>query len=495
MACCYDVRRLYMRLMQGLRIGFACVVALAAADGCASSSSSSETGSSGQDGGVGAVRLDGASDAKAMVALDDASSSGESIGSSSVESASSSSGSGSSSSSSSSSGSASVDGGAPSGSAGYAIALASPGGADFEYTVEVTIGTQSFVLSIDTGSSTAAVAGTGCSGCTGVSPLYTPSSSATTSGQKADSTYEDGSGWSGPVYKDTVSLGNGSPSVSLRLADITQAMDFFDGGNDYQGILGLGPSQNVVNGTTAYMPAVMAAGVANIFAFELCDGMGANAGTMWLGGNGGLGGTIVYTPLLAIDDNNPFYAINVDGMSLGGTSVVANASSTFAQPVLDTGTSLFYVPTSVFNTFQSTLEASSGFQAVFGTMTFATSGQDAGCVTDATVTDAQVESMLPKLSLSLPSVTSGQPDGTIQASALDTYLYNGGGGTYCLAIQDGGSQDPSTFGDAFMQAFGISVDLDKQQVGFGATGCLAPQFHRVRHPAKVGPHRPARSHR
>jgi hypothetical protein len=141
------------------------------------------------------------------------------------------------------------------------------------------------------------------------------------------------------------------------------------------------------------------------------------------------------------------------------------------------------------------LKASSGFQAVFGTNTFATSGQNEGCLTDATVTDAQVESMLPQISLSLPSVTSGQPDVTIQASPLDTYLYNGGSGQYCLAIQDGGTQDPSTFGDAFMQAFGISIDLDKQQVGFGATGCLAPQFHPARHPAKRGPHRPARARR
>ncbi len=354
----------------------------------------------------------------------------------------------------------------------------------------MTVGGQTFAMQIDTGSTTAAVAGTGCSGCTAVTPLYTPSSSATATGQNASSKYEDGSGWSGPIYADKVGLGNGSPSVSIDLADITSATGgFFSGQNDYQGILGLGPSGNAVSGTTGYMPAVMGAGVTNIFAFQLCDNTGSNAGTMWLGGDGSPGSPLVYTPLVAISDNNPYYAINVDGMSLGATSIVTSASSTFAQPVLDTGTSLFYVPTSVFNAFQTALEASSSFKTLFGSNTFASSGTNAGCLTDASVTDAQVESSLPPMTLSLPNATSGQPDVTIQASALDTYLYDGGSGQFCLAIQDGGTQDPSTFGDAFLQAFVTIVDVQGGRVGFSPTGCVAPQVRRVRHPAKNGPHR------
>lgn len=354
----------------------------------------------------------------------------------------------------------------------------------------MTVGGQSFTVQIDTGSTTLAVGGTGCSSCTGVSPLYTPSSSAKATGQTGSSQYEDGSGWSGPIYADAVGLGNGSPSVSVDFVSITSTTgQFFSGQNDYQGILGLGPAGNAVTGTTGYMPAVMSAGVANVFAFEVCDGTGSNAGTMWLGGDGSPGSTPVYTPLLAISDNNPYYAINVDSMSLGGTSIATNASSTFQGPVLDTGTSLFYVPTSVFDAFQTALEASSGFKKLFGSNTFATSGQDQGCVTDANVTDAQVESTLPPLTLSLPNVTSGQPDVTIQASALDTYLYDGGSGQFCLAIQDGGTQDPSTFGDAFLQAFVTIVDLKGGRVGFSQTSCPAPQVRRVRHPAKKGPHR------
>ncbi len=387
-------------------------------------------------------------------------------------------------------------GSTPAGPAGYAIPLASPEGADYEYTASVTIGAQSFAMSIDTGSTTLGIGGMGCTTCTGVTPLYAPSSTAMATGKRGDTEYEDGTGWSGPVYTDTVGLGNGSPSVSMEFVDITKATgqggnSFFDGSNDEQGILGLGPSQNALSNTTGFMPALMAGGVTNTFAFELCDSTGPNAGTMWLGGDGAPGSSVVYTPLIAISDNTPFYAIDVDGVSLGGTTVVSNASNTFAQPVLDTGTSLFYVPTSVFNTFQSTLQASSGFTTLFGSNTFATSGQDAGCLTDASVTDAQVEAMLPPITLSLPNMGGGA-DVTIQASALDTYLYDGGNGQFCLAIQDGGTQDPSTFGDAFMQGFHIVVDIPGGRVGFAPPACVAPAIHRQHHPAKTGPHRAPR---
>jgi hypothetical protein len=379
--------------------------------------------------------------------------------------------------------------GSSGGTAGYAVPLSAPVGPDFEYTAQVTVGNQSFAMQIDTGSTTAAVAGTGCSGCTGVSPVYTPSSSATDTGQAGSTQYADGSGWSGEIYADTVALGNGSPPVSVDLVDMSMATDnFFSGQNDYQGILGLGPLQNAISGTNGYMPAVLSAGVPSVFAFQLCDGTGSNAGTMWLGGDGSPASTPVYTPLLAISDNNPYYAINVDGMSLGGTPIVTNASNTFQQPILDTGTALFYVPTSVFDAFQTALEASSGFTALFGSNTFATSGANQGCVTDASVTEAQVEAMLPALSLSLPNATGG-PDVTIQASALDTYLYDGGGGQFCLAIQDGLGQDPtSVLGDAFLQAFVTIIDLQGGRAGFSPTGCPAPQSHRVRHP-KRGPRR------
>jgi hypothetical protein len=210
---------------------------------------------------------------------------------------------------------------------------------------------------------------------------------------------------------------------------------------------------------------------------------------MWVGG-AGTPASVLYTPLVPITDANPYYSINVDALSLGATSVVSNASSTFQQPVIDTGTALFYVPTSVFTKFEATLAASTGFKALFGV-----SSLSSGCVTGAGVTDAQVESSLPPIVLSLPNITSGQADVAIQASALDTYIYNAGGGQYCLAIQDGGTVDPSTFGDAFMQAFHIVIDVTNGRVGFASTTtCVPPAAaHPIRQPAENLPHRAPRA--
>jgi hypothetical protein len=360
---------------------------------------------------------------------------------------------------------------------GFAIPLTSPDRADYLYTALVTIGNQNFAMYMDTGSTTLGVAGTGCtSGCTGVSPLYTPSASATATGKTASAEYADGSGWRGPVFSDTVGLGNGSPPVALDLVEITLATgNFFDTNNDYQGILGLGPQDLAEQNTNGYIQAVVGSGLDNIFAFELCDNTGANAGTMWVGGDGSPA-SAQHTPLVPIDNNNPYYAINVNALSLGSTSIVTNASSTFQQPVLDTGTSLFVLPTSVYNLFKSALVASAGFKALFPGRSLLN-----GCASGASVTDAQVESELPPIMLSLPNLTSGQPDVTIQASALDTYLYNAGYGNYCLAIADGGTNDPSTFGDAFLQAFHIVIDVAGGRVGFAPpTTCVVPAMRPAR---------------
>jgi Eukaryotic aspartyl protease/MBG domain (YGX type)/Bacterial Ig-like domain (group 3) len=371
---------------------------------------------------------------------------------------------------------------------GFVVPLASPNVVDVLYTAQVTIGNQDFAMYIDTGSTTVGIGSADCtSGCTGVSPLYAPSSSAAATGNTVSTTYEDGSGFSGSVYSDTVSFGNGSQSASIDLVAINQASLFFGSNNDYQGILGLGAQQNAEPNTTGYVPALNSAGLDDILAFELCDNTGANAGVMWLGTDGSPNGA-QYTPLLQISNNNPFYAINVDALSLGSNSIVTSASDTFESPVLDTGTSLFYVPSSVYGAFVNALEASDEFKAIFGTNTFSPEG----CITDAGVTDAQVAG-LPPIVLSLPNVTSGQPDVTIQASALDTYLYTAGAGEYCLAIQNGGTTDPSTFGDAFMQAFHVVIDVSSSRVGFAAPmSCAAPANRRIRHPSQITPHRPPR---
>ncbi len=230
----------------------------------------------------------------------------------------------------------------------------------------------------------------------------------------------------------------------------------------------------------------MSKGLEDIFAFDLCDNTGSGAGTMWLGGDG-FASTAQYTPLVP---NDPFYRIDVDGLSLGGTIVASDASSVFQQPILDTGTSLFFVPSAVYNAFVSALTSSAGFTTVFGSNQFS-QFQGYMCVNGSNVTDAQVESELPAITLSLPNVVSGQPDVAIQAPALDTYIANAGGGEYCLTITPGGSP-PSVFGVAFMQAFRVVIDLQDSRAGFAPqTTCPAPAgLNPIVHRSKNGPSAP-----
>src|SRR5580704_2514457 len=121
----------------------------------------------------------------------------------------------------------------------YAIPLTTTDESFWAPTLHV--GSQSFVMDLDTGSTSTGIAGTGCSTCQNVSPEYTPTGSAVDQHMTATTEYADGTGWMGEIYQDTIGLGSGSPNATLNIVDIsTQVVGadgmagFFDGENDYQ---------------------------------------------------------------------------------------------------------------------------------------------------------------------------------------------------------------------------------------------------------------------
>ncbi|MCL2450966.1 MAG: pepsin-like aspartyl protease, partial [Polyangiaceae bacterium] len=227
------------------------------------------------------------------------------------------------------------------------------------YTADVTVGSATFALDIDTGSGTAGIAGASCTNCSaaGISPLYTPSSTATDQARMTGSTYADGSTWKGEIYQDTVSLEHGTPSVKLDLVDIQTENQFFKSGTTFQGILGLGPSQLELQGTQTYFAQATAAGVAPVMGFELCP----TSGTMWLGGvdPSAAASAIQYTPLVTSGKTSSYYSIIIDDLSVGGTSLGFKAAD-FEDPIVDTGTSLFYLPTPVYSALITAVNGSSG---------------------------------------------------------------------------------------------------------------------------------------
>ena len=369
------------------------------------------------------------------------------------------------------------------------IPLSTPSGEDQGsfYTAVLTASGAMFTLDLDTGSTTTGIAAKTCTGCTGMSPLYTPAATATDQHKTASTQYADDSGWSGEIFADQVGLGNGSPNVMLDFVAISQQQQFF-AGNEYQGILGLGPTELLENGTTSYFALVTQAGVAPILGFELC----ATNGKMWLGGFDASKAAMPmqYTPMLPIDDqNNPFYAVNLSDMGIGGTSL-GFGSSTFQDPIVDTGTSLFYVPTVVQTALIAAVNASAGFKAVFPNQTLSADG----CVNAAAgTTDAMVDQMLPQLSMSFPSGT-GSATFSVSVGASESYLQDSGGGQFCLVIEGGGEDGNGTMGDTILRAFDTVIDTTSSQIGFAPdAGCEAAlidlphaRIHEMGHP----PHRP-----
>jgi hypothetical protein len=360
---------------------------------------------------------------------------------------------------------------APMASGVYAIPLATPTGQDLGmlYTASFTASGTTFQLDLDSGSTTTGVAAMSCSQCTGLSPLYQPGTGATDTHQTASTSYADGSQWSGEIFSDNVGLGGGSPAVPVKFVSITSQKQFFFG-NEYQGILGVGPDALLETGTTSYWDAMVAAGLTATMAYELCP----NDGTMWLGGFDATHamGTPQYTPMLTTGVNQGFYAIDMTDIAIGGTSLGV-AESVYDDPIVDTGTSLFYIPDAAEKALLADVNGSTGFKALFPNQTLSENGNN-GCVTAATGTnDAMVDAMLPDMAISF-----AQPSGTpmtIHAKASVSYLMNSGGGQYCLVVNSGGNNGNATMGDTILRAFVTVVDVGHGQIGFAPQAhCVAP---------------------
>lgn len=309
----------------------------------------------------------------------------------------------------------------------------------------------------------------------------------------AGASYVDMSGWSGEIYTDRISLGNGTPSLSLPIGDISaNLMEFFHD-NGYQGILGLAPSEAALPGTAGYFDLAEQSGAVPIMAFELCP----TDGTMWIGGFDATRAAAApaYTPLLPISDKQRVYAVDVHSMSIGSTRVAtaADFQSRFGPPSVDTGTTLFVAPDAVVTSTLAAVNGSPGFKALFGnTATLGTidSADNQGCVTQAGVTAAMIDAMLPALTLTFPGKAAGASDLSFTVKPTVSYMLDVGDDSWCFGIAN--SADGTTIlGDAILQAFVTIIDLENQQVGWAPDlGCTLNTQRRAIDRATFHPHRP-----
>jgi hypothetical protein len=339
------------------------------------------------------------------------------------------------------------------------------------YTAAITIGgSQQFELTVDTGSTTLGVASSRCNSCMGVSPKYTPGTTATDLKQQAMTQYATGS-WSGEIYEDSVGLGS-EAAVPVSLVAINAQSQFFQNvmcnspSGAFQGILGFGPAGAAVAGTNGYFDQLVATqGVSNVFATQLCD----NGGTLWLGGfdPAATTGAPSYTPEIAAIDSY-YYAVNLVSVSVAGTTVPV-ASGQYTDSVVDTGTSVFLLPTAAFNSLAGAIASNAAFSSIFGNGTAFFASTNSGntmCVAPSPPqTKAQLDATLPPLTF----VFGSNPSISVTAKATESYLFPYQGG-WCPTLY---AMDPTPsvpiaaiIGAPVLKSNVVIFDRQNKRIGF-----------------------------
>jgi Eukaryotic aspartyl protease len=337
------------------------------------------------------------------------------------------------------------------------------------YTAPTTIGgSEVFQLLLDTGSTSLGVAGKGCS-CGGVTPVYTPGSSAIDEKQSAQSQFGIGS-WSGEIYQDSVAVGSSS-AVPTKLVDISQESNFFhpiqcdsqSGGT--QGVLGFGPAASAVAGTNGFFDQyVNTSNVPDVFAVQLCE----TTGTLWLGGfdPSATVGPPQYTPLAADLSSQYYYSVNLASVSVGGVTVSVTTGAQLPDSVVDTGTSAFLLNSTAFNALATAIQSDASFKQVFGSSFFPPSNsQNLSCVA-VNQTKAELDASLPALTLNFGPTGSGI---SVKAVATESYLFTYNN-QWCAALLgvDQSSLGPlaGIIGSPVLRSSVVIFDRAQKRIGF-----------------------------
>lgn len=218
---------------------------------------------------------------------------------------------------------------------------------DVMYYGPISIGTpaQGSNVDFDTGSSDLVIPMSSCQSCAG--PLFNSARSSTFKASKTPFSiqYEDGSGAQGTLATDTVTVA-GLTVKSQTFGAVTSETNGFGGPN--AGLMGLGFPANAESNATPFFINLAQSGslASNVFSFYMSRG-GAGGSELCIGcvNSAKYTGAIDYYPLDpdATDGTQRYWNIPSSGLSYDGTP----ASSSGFSAVIDSGTSLIYVPTAV----------------------------------------------------------------------------------------------------------------------------------------------------
>jgi hypothetical protein len=77
-----------------------------------------------------------------------------------------------------------------------------------------------------------------------------------------------------------------------------------------------------------------------------------------------VGSALQFTPLVQTGSNAAFYSVNMTAIALGVTDLGAT-SETLADPIVDTGTTLFYIPSAAETNLIDAINNAPGFKTLF----------------------------------------------------------------------------------------------------------------------------------
>ncbi|OAA37603.1 Peptidase aspartic [Beauveria brongniartii RCEF 3172] len=313
------------------------------------------------------------------------------------------------------------------------------------YVANVTVGSGSYQLILDTGSSITWV---------GASKPYQPGPSSKDTGKSATLGYGSGFAFA-EEYIDKVTIG--SVSVNAQAIGVASFAYGFGAGND--GIFGLGP----VALTTYTFPGGAPTFLDNLYKdktisqevigvyFHPETGSDNNDvnGEITFGAvdSTKFSGQVAYVPTLTSGPSAPFWGVSAS-FQYGST----NLGSTNAG-IVDTGTTLIYINTAAFNAF---LKASGGTLDQNGLVSYTQKPTSNFSITFGStkydLTPAQY--LIPKEQYANLKITD--------SSKFYAWINNGGNGT----DQDGNPTTDTIVGQKFLEYYYSVYDTTNSRVGF-----------------------------
>lgn len=327
-------------------------------------------------------------------------------------------------------------------------------------TVQVGTPPQNFPAAIDSGSGDLDISGKGCDGCVTSWPnnQYDASASSTSKGvfpYSFSNTYQtcdlsDPTApctISGKLYSDKVHLAGLGP-VDVTVGSIEKQTSNFDQFKQIDGVIGF----TMGSGKNVFAQLVKAGLCENIWAMCMYQGQTHN-GTLTIGGVDTRlsDGPVNYVPDVGLG----FHSVKVESLLLNGHSPSPTTIGVGKSAILDTGTNVLLLPSSVMSDLQESMCLDSKLKSCNDLWT-------KKCVT----LTADEIAAYPPLSMKLDGLTLDMsPEdyllfGSPQASSPDQV---------CLGIRDGGSAGGSGFiiGDTTMRNYYLVFDLEGKKIGWG----------------------------